>query len=191
MAGERTIRRKKNFIDEEIPVSEPPLNGFRRPPDAEDLSPEQVFEVAVLGAQKWIRSNERFNWDKVAEKACELYLTGTTNVDEICAVLDIPKELFEDNVDLPKIKAFIDGAVAKRIYEGALHGDSKLLQFIAERKLGWKKETKLEIEGEISVRPILNISLLTPEEESRLRRGLPAVPAPGEEDDVIEGEVVK
>lgn len=190
MAGERIIRRKKNFVDEDIPPDTHPLNGFRKPPAAEDLSPDQVFEIAVLGAQNWIRSNERMDWDKVAEKACELYLTGTTTVEEICAVLNIQKELFEDNVDLPKIKAFMDGSVARTLYEKALSGDAKLLSFIAERKLGWRKETKVEVEGEIAIRPILNISLLTPEEEARLRRGLPAVPTE-DENDVIEGEVVK
>lgn len=162
-----------------------PLSGFRKVPQAEDISPYDAFAIAVYGAANWLRTVEDRDWDEIAEKAVALYLSGVSDAKDIAIMLDCNLDQFKDKVDLEKIKSFLNADVSKKIYQKALAGDEKMLKLVAERRLGWGKTDHLKVDGEIRVRPILEVSLLTDEEEARVRKGLPAVP------DAIEAEFDK
>lgn len=180
-------RKKKQFpvvLDDEVLArgGGKPLSTFRKIPKASEIDEESAFAIAVYGAANWIRATERNDWDTIAEKAVELYLSGITDIKTIAAHLNVRESTFKDRVDIPKIKAFVDGEVARRIYELALNGNEKMLKLVAERRLGWGKHDTLQIDGEIKLRPILNMSLLTKEEEELTRKGLPLP----EEGDVVD-----
>lgn len=171
MAGERFYSKKDSL--EELNDERKQLSTFRKIPDAKEIDPDSAFQIAVYGAAAWLRSVDHEDWDAIAEKAVELYLSGMTDIKDICTTLDVKPSVFEDHINVPKIKAFVDGEIAKRIYEMALNGNEKMLRLVAERRLGWGKSDTLKVEGEIKLRPILNMSLLTDKEEAQVRSGTP------------------
>jgi len=148
------------------------LSGFRKLPDPVTLSREDRYQIATRGALAWLRHQEDKDWDDLAEQAAGLYMAGYTE-DAICETLNIKREELDRNVDMKKVQGFLHSEVARNIYAQAMGGSEKMLQFVAERKMGWHKVSdinqKVAVSGEISVRPVLNMQLLTPEEIAALR----------------------
>lgn len=150
------------------------LSGFRKPPQVEETDEEDRLLIATQGALAWMRSSDRLNWDKIAEKAVELALTGK-KMSTIALLLDVSEEELKRNVDVERIKAFVDSMVATTIYKSALGGNEKMLTLVAKSQLGWGETKTLEVNGTINVRPVLNMSLLTKEEAERIAKGLPEI----------------
>lgn len=151
-------------------AGEKSLSTFRRPPSVADLSDADKVAISVHGARNWIKMRDARNWDELADKAVGLMLGGAS-VSVMCECLGVDECEFRQHLDVEKMKAFIHGEVARQIYSMALEGDEKMLRFLAETKLGWHKKTESEINvnGNISIQPILNMHLLTAEEEHSLR----------------------
>lgn len=149
------------------------LSGLRKLPKITALSKDDRYQIATRGALAWLRmQDEGRDWDTLAESAAGLFMAGYEE-DSICETLGITKEELHANVDMEKVRGFLHSEVARNIYSQALSGDQKMLQFVAERKMGWHKVTDLNqrvsVNGEISVRPILNMQLLSEDEISRLK----------------------
>ena len=157
------------------------LSGFRKPPKATELDPEDAYAIAVHGALAWFEGKKEVgtDWDDLSVKAVELHLSGLSTED-VAKRLGVTKHDLMANVDIDKIGALINSQVAKTIYTKALAGDKDMLKLVAGARLGWGKKDTITINGELTVRPVLNISLLTPEEERRLK--LPDIDITCEED---------
>lgn len=177
MAGERVFDAQPlPYEDEEeesfTPDQPSKLSGLRKIPKAEDLPPEDVYAIAVHGARNWIKSREFDDWDLLAEKAAALAMAGVA-ISKIPSLIGVDEARFRDNIDIEKISSFVNGEVAKAIYAKALSGSDKMLKLVAESRLGWSKQSTVKHEGTIKIQPVLNISLLTEDEERELRGKAP------------------
>lgn len=150
------------------------FSAFRKPPQVDELTDADKVGIAVYGALDWIRAHQARDWDAIADKAVGLFLAGYP-VKSIHKFLDVEEEEFERHVDVAKIKAFIQGEIARGIYSMALAGDEKMMKLVAETRMDWHKSKEVNqnvsVNGSIAIQPVLNLQLLSKEEESKLRRG--------------------
>ena len=148
---------------------------------------DKKFRQSIAEALKIHNSGEEdeADWTEIAELAVTLSMAGVDEED-IPRILNVDPFEFLSHVNLKNIKNIVDGQVAKKIYTLALAGDEKMLQLIAKSHLKMHETKHVDVKSELSIRPVLNFSLLTKEEE----RAMKSLPAPDAEIIDVEAEEI-
>jgi len=147
MAGERHLDK----LDSQF-------SGFRKLPEAEELSEEDSWGVLVYGARQWLATADK-DWDDIADQAAAMFLAGYDQQD-IARLLRISDKDLKQHVDLEAVQALMGGEISKRIYETAAGGNVAMMKLVATHRLGWTERKEVKHSGTVSVQPVLNINLL-------------------------------